>query len=221
MFHSKDIEKNLFAENNIYHICNKSISHYNIFHDDYIASRFLAVAEYYNSSEYKIAYSQLEKYGRTFSPTGLLSQAVGQIIRVIAYCIMPDHYHLLVKPLISSNRAIYLYIGKIENSFSRYFNLNKHRKGPLWQSRFRSVLIKTNEQLLHVSRYIHLNPVTEGLVAKPEDWQNSSYMDYLNQNTLKTLKEISIINSQTYRQFVENNKDYQKTLKRIKSRLLE
>ena len=215
------MKRNAFIENGIYHICNKSIANFNIFHDDYLANRFLTTIEYYNSTEYKMAYSQLEKYKRTFKSTGLLSQNKNQIVRFIAYCLMPDHYHLLVKPLITNNMAVCLYIGKIENSFSRYFNLNRNRMGPLWQSRFRSVNIKSDQQLLHVTRYIHLNPVTDGLIEKPEDWTYSSYRDYLNQEVLDNLKEISILRPQAYKRFVENNRDYQRTLKKIKVRLLE
>lgn len=215
------MKRNPFIEGEIYHVCNKSISHFNIFHDSYLAERFLVVAEYYNSTKYEMAYSQLEKYKRSFTPTGLLSQGGTPIVRFLAYCIMPDHYHLLIKPLINDNKTVYLYIAKIENSFSRYFNLNKHRKGPLWQSRFRSIHIKSNEQLLHVTRYIHLNPVTDTLVDAPENWPHSSYNSYMDQKTMSHLKEISIASASAYRHFVENNIDYQKTLKQIKSRLLE
>jgi len=215
------MRRNAFVEDGIYHICNKSISHFNIFHEPFFVDRFLDVLEYYNSSEHKMGYSQLEKYNKVFMPLGLLQRNENQIIRFLAFCIMPDHYHLLIKPLIQDNKAIYLYIGKIENSFSRYFNLHKNRKGPLWQSRFRSVAIKSNEQLLHVSRYIHLNPVTAELTEKPENWMYSSYKEYLDPFKLEELHEISIKKPDVYRQFVENNKDYQKTLRSIKSRLLE
>jgi len=215
------MRRDAFVEGAIYHVCNKSISHFNIFHESYFADRFLEVVEYYNSSANTISYSQLEKYGRAFMPTNILSRNDKNIIRPLAYCIMPDHYHLLFKSLVQDNKKIYLYISTIENSFSRYFNLNKKRKGPLWQSRFRSVLIKSDEQLLHVSRYIHLNPVTAELVDKPEKWTYSSYQQYLDPHILNELHEISINTPQAYKTFVENNADYQKTLKRIKSRLLE
>jgi putative transposase len=213
--------RNAFVQGGIYHICNKSISNFNIFHDEFLVSRFLEVVEYYNSSEHHLSYSKLEDADRQFTPLGLLSRDPSHLVRVLAYCIMPDHYHLLIAPLIQDNKAIYLYISKIENSFTRYFNLKKNRKGPLWQSRFRSVVVKSDEQLLHVSRYIHLNPVTVGFVDSPESWPYTSYSSYMDETILQELHEISIRTPQAYKTFVENNKDYQKTLKRIKSRLLE
>ena len=70
-------------------------------------------------------------------------------------------------------------MGDILNSYSRYFNTKQKRKGPLWEGRFENVLIKTDEQLLHLTRYIHLNPVTAYLVDQAKDWQASSYNEYL------------------------------------------
>jgi len=115
------------------------------------------------------------------------------------------------------------YISDVENSFSRYFNIKFKRKGPIWQSRFRSVEVKTDEQLLHVSRYIHLNPTTDYLVDKPEDWKFSSYKEYINNDTVlkEQMKEITINNPSLYKKFCEDQIDYQRNLKRIKKLMLE
>ena len=130
---------------------------------------------------------------------------------------MPDHYHLLVK--IKKERYFSHFMSVIENSFSRYFNVKFNRKGPLWQSRFKAVLIESNEELLHVSRYIHLNPVTSYYVDKPEEWEWSSYRTYL--KNMEQFQEISISNSTAYKNFVDNNIDYQRQLKEIKRHLLD
>lgn len=97
------------------------------------------------------------------------------------------------------------------------------KKGPLWQSSFKAVRIVSNVQLLHVSRYIHLNPTSKCLVNKPEDWQFSSYKDYVSNDIFfkKTFKEISISNTKSYMKFVEDQQDYQKKLKQIKNLLLD
>ena len=122
---------------------------------------------------------------------------------------MPDHYHLLFK--VTSEKLISKYISDIENSYTRYFNLKHNRKGPLWQSRYRAVPITSNEQLLHVSRYIHLNPTTKGLVDFPEEWKYSSYKDIISsQSILDSLVEISIQDRKKYKKFVDDNLDYQK-----------
>lgn len=53
---------------------------------------------------------------------------------------------------------------KVLDSYTRYFNIKTKRKGPLWQSKFKSVLVKNDEQLLHLTRYLHLYPISNNLV---------------------------------------------------------
>lgn len=209
-----------FHENGIYHICNKSIANFNILVDYEDVERFTDLIEYCNSNKDAIPYSTFNKSRQRFFAKGLLKRNDNQIVTIIAYCIMPDHYHLLLKSKIP-NEEFYTYISRFENSYSKYFNSKIHRNGPLWQSRFRAVRIKNNEQLLHVSRYIHLNPTTKKLVDKPEDWENSSYRSYLNQRELSKIDEISIADSNRYKKFIDNNRDYQRKLKLIQKLILE
>ena len=93
------------------------------------------------------------------------------------------------------------------------------RKGPLWQSAFRCARIVSNEQLLHVVRYIHLNPVTSNLVTNPRQWLYSSHNLYLQQPILNKAKIISIKTVKKFEQFILNNIDHQKRLRVIKSAL--
>lgn len=216
------MQRNKFKKKDFFHICNKSIANFGIFKDPQNAERFMITLHYYNSLEGKTSLSRtLEKATRELKTRSLLDRKDNAQIKFLAYCIMPDHYHLLIKILCDDSLSKYL--SDVENSYTRYFNLKFNRKGPLWQSRFRSVLIRTNEQLLHVSRYIHLNPVTDKLVKKPEDWEFSSYRNYIQRTHYleSILKEISIRSQTTYQSFVENNIDYQRKLKRIKKLLLE
>ncbi len=127
---------------------------------------------------------------------------------------------MLIKIIYECN--ISNYINNVENSYSRYFNLKHKIKGPLWQSEYQSVKICNGEQLLHVSRYIHLNPTTSNLAYKPEEWKYSSYRDFIsNQSILGSLMEFSIQSPKQYQKFVEDRIDYQKSLRIIKKRLLE
>lgn len=64
-------------------------------------------------------------------------------------------------------------------SYSKAVNKDMHRVGPIFQDSFKAKRITTTEQLVHLSRYIHLNPVRAGLVTTPEEWQYSSYQDYI------------------------------------------
>jgi len=148
---------------------------------------------------------------------GNLIELLTPQFKIIAYCIMPDHYHLLVQATLSSE--ISNYISKIENSYTRFYNMRNLRKGPLWQSAFRCARIVSNEQLLHVVRYIHLNPVTSNLVTNPRQWLYSSHNLYLQQPILNKAKIISIKTVKKFEQFILNNIDHQKRLRVIKSAL--
>lgn len=146
-----------------------------------------------------------------------------KIVEIIAYCIMPNHIHLLLEQI--EENGISKYMNNILNSYSRYFNTKYERKGPLWESRFKNVMVLTDEQLIHLTRYIHLNPVTASLVNKPEDWQFSSYKEYIGK--IETDKFICKfddyidVSPSIYADFVENNIDYQKELAMIKNAIFD
>jgi len=115
-------------------------------------------------------------------------------------------------------------MGNILKSYSLYFNSMNNRKGPLWENRFRNVLVKTDEQLLHLTRYLHLNPVTAYLVEKPEYWEYSSCHEYLG-NTTQTriceFEEFIEIKQDEYKEFMNSRIDEQRDSARIKSLILD
>ena len=212
--------KEIIVPNQIYHVCNKSISNFRIFKYKENVERFLYSLDYYNQNRFNKRFSYYLKTNKYLYKNILINLNPSFNVKVIAYCIMPDHYHLLIK---TQNSLFTNFISKVENSYSRYFNIKYHRNGPLWQSRYRIVRIKNDEHLLHVTRYIHLNPTSSNLVSKPEDWKFSSYRDYiLNTNLLKNvLSEITIRTPDQYKIFVENQIDYQRKFRKIKKLLLE
>ncbi|GAB4218604.1 MAG: hypothetical protein Fur009_0040 [Candidatus Microgenomates bacterium] len=214
------MRKNKFLAGEFFHVFNKSIANFGIFNDLKNSNRFYANICYYNQLTITDRFSFFIEKNTEYNPDIFLLNDKS-IVKIIAYCIMPDHYHLLLKIL--KDNLLSVYISKIENSYTRYFNTKYKRKGPLWQSRFKAVRIKNNEQLLHVSRYIHLNPTTSFLVENPQDWQYSSYKRFINdKNFLKNqIYEISINDPLDYKKFVENNKDYQQKLKQIKKLILD
>lgn len=146
-----------------------------------------------------------------------------KLIEVIAYCIMPTHYHFLVVQ--KKENGILKFISKTCNSYSHFYNLKKERQGPLFQGKFKAVRIRGIEQLLHLSRYIHLNPVTDYIVEDPENFEFSSYKDYLGErksnfiNPEVILSEFSTIKD--YQQFVMDRKNYQRDLAQIKHLILD
>ena len=215
----KSSMRNNYLQGEFYHVLNRSIAHFGIFKDLDNCQRFLEELDYYNNNNVVEKYSiALQK--KKYQYQNILVPKSNCLVKFISYKIMPDHYHLLVKIL--KDNKLSKYIANIENSFSRFFNIKFKRKGPLWESRFKAVKIKTNEQLLHTTRYIHLNATTANLVDQPDDWKYSSYRDFIIDNFLKKyLSEISIVNADLYKKFVENRKDYQKKLGLIKKLMLD
>lgn len=205
----------IFSLGEVYHICNKSISNYEIFRKEELSQRFLDICGYYNQLD-PIPYSFYIRKKKIFEYANLL-QLTSPLFKIIAYCVMPDHYHLLLQAALSQN--ISQFIGRIENSYTRYYNLNNLRKGPLWQSAFRCTRIVSHEQLLHVIRYIHLNPTTANLASHPGHWDHSSHRFYMQQNILDSIKLVSIKSIKKYEKFILDNLDYQKRLRVIKSLL--
>lgn len=213
--------RKIFVDRCYYHVFNKSIANFRIFNSEENYKRFLLILNYYNDQNPKQSLSSylLLKENQK-EKIDLLETRINKIVKIISYCIMPDHYHLLIKVL--KNGLIYKYLNMIALSYTRYFNIKFKRKGPLWQSSYKVLIIKNNEQLLHISRYIHLNPTTALLVRKPENWKWSSYREFIqNEKILIRMREISIPTLKLYKKFVENNKEYQAKLKLIKKLLLD
>ena len=78
-------------------------------------------------------------------------------LRIISYCLMPNHLHFLLQQL--SSNSISQFLSILCNSHSRYFNVKYETVGSLFQGRFKAKRVDKDEYLIHVSRYIHLNPV--------------------------------------------------------------
>lgn len=211
-------EPRMFPSGEIFHICNKSISNYHIFRNKKSIQRFLITLNYYNYQDIDLSLSKALREDLILP--NIMENASKRIFSLLAYCIMPDHYHLLVKT--QSEYSFSKYMSNVESSYSHYYNIFNNRKGPLWQSRFRASIIEDNETLLHVHRYIHLNPTTAGLVDKPEDWPWSSYGYFItNPKAFSTHKEVSISSASSYKKFVEDQINYQRTIKGIRRKLLE
>lgn len=207
----------------VYHIFSRSIADFTIFNqkNDYL--RIMHLLMYYRVEE-ELRFSKFieikrvknSEFFREFAKNSNPDRE--RVVDVIAYCIMPTHIHLLLKQL--KEGGISWYIGNILNSYSRYFNNKYRRKGPLWESKFKNVLVKDDKQLQHLTRYIHLNPTTANLIKKPEDWEFSSYLEYLShaaeEKRICNFDDIVEIKPKQYRKFVNERKTYQRDLALIK-----
>jgi putative transposase len=129
---------------------------------------------------------------------------------ILTYCLMPDHYHLIVK---IRSREFSQSMQKLALSYAVSYNNLYQRKGHLFLGPYQRKIIRDTPYLLHLSRYIHLNPVKANLVSKAENWKYSSYNEYIgfkppdfvNPNTILDLLNENGQSSQTEKHF-----DYQK-----------
>lgn len=212
------------ATGEIYHIFSRSIAEYNIFNssEEYLA--FEQRLQYYQfKTDAKFSDFIALKMTQNLGFENLFKTYSGnceKLIQIIAYCIMPTHIHLVLKQL--KDEGISNAVGNLFNSYTKVFNTKHKRKGPLWEAKFNNVLVESDEQLLHLTRYIHLNPVTAYLVKKPEEWKYSSYNEYVTGNLkLTDFENILDIIPRQYRNFVNDRISYQRELAKIKSILLD
>ncbi|MFN7170259.1 MAG: transposase [Candidatus Omnitrophota bacterium] len=214
--------RDILAIGEVYHIFNKSIAGFQIFNDDADYQRMVNLIAYYQQEKPPLKFSQVYLNSKEILERESLSEK-DKLVEIIAYCIMPTHFHLILKQI--KENGISIFMKNVLDSYSRYFNILHKRKGPLWEGRFKRVNIKTDEQLYHLTRYIHLNPVTAYLVNKPEDWPASSYWEYLElvgeKEKICHFEGLMEINPRSYKEFVEDRASYQRELAKIKNLIIE
>lgn len=178
-----------FQPNMPYHIYNRGNRKSEIFNDQKDYLRFLK-----RLHEYKEQYN----------------------ISILCYCLMPNHFHLLLRS--SNSSSITGFMLRLSTSYAKYFNIKYGLVGRIFQERFRAKIVDTDEYLLHLSRYIHLNPVSDSLQTlnslhstpgveansirtKLKNYSWSSYHEYLdNKAGVCDLRQISAYFSKTYKQ---------------------
>jgi len=139
----------LFAPGLLYHVIARGNQRRKTFLDD---------------ADYKAYLERLGRYRRKFGHT------------THAYCLMPNHVHLLVE---SSHEPLAKFMQGVQQSYSQYFNLRHHKTGHVFQGRYKAIVCQKDEYLLPLIRYIHLNPVRAGMVKTPEQYDYSGHRAYM------------------------------------------
>ena len=140
------------------------------------------------------------------------------------YCLMDNHYHILLQTPEGNLSQI---MHHINGAYTNYYNTKRKRAGHLFQGRYKALLVNIDEYAMELSRYIHLNPVKAGLVEKPEEYKWSSYQDYIGINkspdwlftdfVLNLFDRKVSVARQEYRRFVDTmvGKEYESPLKDV------
>jgi len=220
------IRKIRFVNQHIYHIFNRGVERRNIFLSSRDRNRFVQLLQYYRFANIPKSFSHYLKL--SIPERSLYSDAMQKLpalIDMLGYCLMPNHFHLLIRQ--RRDHGVKEVLSNICNGYAKYFNTKNTRVGPLFQGPFQAVRIETDEQLVHVSRYIHLNPVVSGIVDSKElyayPW--SSLPIYIGKqagNWIEIQTVLSFFKSQMkYRTFISDQIALGKEFEKIKHLILE
>ncbi len=164
-----------FTSNQIIHITNRGVAQCEIFldKDDYI--KFMEYLAIYLWGTSRVL-AQWPKIRPNLIKSNLSSQ-----IKLLSYCLMPNHFHLLVQQ--QDDSATSLLMHRLTIAYTKYFNEKYNRKGSLVQGPFRTTYINNEASLLQESRYIHLNPIRARLTERVANYPWSSIQEYLGNGT--------------------------------------
>ncbi|MFA5933535.1 MAG: transposase [Microgenomates group bacterium] len=201
----------VFAVGEFYHVYNRGVEKRTTFLDDRDYQRFLQTIEYYR---FKNPPTRFSTRNRPYLKQKILKEEL--LIEIVCFCLMPNHFHLELKQ--NTENGITEFMRKVLNSYTKYFNTKHKRVGPLFQGAFKAKHIEDEEQLIHLSRYIHLNPIIDYLVKKLALYKYSSFLEFI--GSKKGFCQTSYVinhfpNTLEYENFVLDQEDYGRSIKAL------
>ncbi|EKD62941.1 MAG: hypothetical protein ACD_52C00013G0001 [uncultured bacterium] len=211
---AKNIVKQ-YVEGGYYHVYNRGVEKREIFLDEEDYKKFIGYLKLYLSSPTLQGSTLKDEFNRTIPPSRALNN-FSQEIELVAYCLMPNHFHLLLKQI--TQRGMASFMQSLFTKYVMYFNRKYHRVGALFQGTYKTVKVDSEEQLKYLSKYIHRNPLPErptrlhleGL----KDYKYSSYGNYLGLFKQPWIKPADVLYSfsrtndfLSYKSFVEETGD--------------
>jgi len=204
-----------YIENSFYHIYNRGVEKRNIFLNEQDYRVFLSYLKIYlspveetvnnlQSNDDLICKDKNNQISRLYTLNNFFNK-----IDLISYVLMPNHFHFELRQ--TNKKDIEIFMRSLITKYTMYFNRKYNRVGPLFQGRYKAVLILGDEYLLHLSRYIHLNPIellSKGQLLESYRW--SSYLAYVNNLSMNWLKKdfiqsiLTNYSLNSYKKFVED-----------------
>ena len=208
-----------------YHIFNRAVSRQVIFHDFGDYARFLFLILYLQAPIKILHIGRAVKDFLKYFGQGGQSRALAtgyekeimkkRMVELVAFCLMPNHFHLVIKEL--EERGIASYMQRVLTAYAKYYNTKYEKSGHVFQGPYKAVYIEDDRQLLYLSAYIHRNPREISKWFKREDqyiW--SSYQDFISENRWGNLIMPDIVTGQ-----FKNKKKYHEFVKPSPAKLFE
>jgi len=208
------------APGEYYHVFNRGVNKQLIFHDHTDRIRFLFIVLYFQSPVILQNISRSVQPFIKHSVFNLDKETEQEIIKsrfieLASFCLMPNHFHFIIKEV--EENGIARYMQRVLNSYTKYYNTRYNKSGHLFQGPYKATHVGSNEQLLHLSSYVHRNPrELKEWFNKESNYQWSSYQDFVNKNRFEQLLVFDIISEQ-----FKSKKEYNKFVKSSGTKLTE
>lgn len=215
-----------YLENGYYHLYNRGVEKRLIFQDAQDYSVFLSYLKVYltpkNEKELQdrisnpeIPWVEKDKFLKILRLNNFSEE-----ITLIAYCLMPNHFHFFVKQ--KNPNSIDKFMNSLCTRYTMYFNKKYKRVGSLYQGVYKAVLVNNEAQFLHLSRYIHKQALAlQGQALQSYEKQPSSYLEYIGSRKTEWIHPEEILSyfsenspSLSYEAFVKQEDDFE-TLKNL------
>ena len=202
----------VFVPGCYYHVYNRGAHQQNIFQDDQDYQTFTEILGYYLIHPSGIAQSILNRKAKDCKVTNLVKDPPS--CAVLAYCLMPNHFHLMLKQL-SQELTISDLMRRVSIGYAMYYNDRYHHSGTIFQGRYKNILITNEYQWVYLSKYIHRNPMhlQSYEPCKLLNYTYSSYPNYLGKRQNDWLDTSTFLDRyhknppQEYQDFVEDGGD--------------
>lgn len=215
----------LYLENGYYHLYNRGVEKREIFLDGQDYNVFLRYLSEYllpkdtDALQQQLAIPQLPWAEKSQILKLLRLNNFSENVALIAYCLMPNHFHFFLKQ--NDENSIDSFMQSVCTRYTMYFNKKWNRVGSLFQAVYKGVLVTSDEQFLHLTRYIHKQAFLQGLVAGVGP-QPSSYPEYLGLRKTAWIYPEEVLSyfsetnrEQSYKDFVESGLDDESPIRKI------